>query len=248
MSSLVSSPSLAYRLVTACFDGDLPSVRAAIADGASVNEAGKARGYNSVWLPLAAAVYYKQHAVVAWLLSNGADPNGACVMYQGASNSSPAILQALIDAGGDVNGDSAGEPPLFAAVYNKREDNVRLLLSQPSLDWTRAHAGQTPEQYARATGRPVLADMIAEEVSSPGSRCFDGTTVRFVKQWCTMVDRSRDECRWYGGNWFVLLLAALHFRARSSPVSFVRSGFVAIVRCIDFFRWIGDLKSCGRRK
>ena len=74
----------------------------------------------------------------------------------------------LIDAGGDVNRESGGWPPLFAAVLFNEPDNVRVLLAQPSLDFTIKFEGKTPEQYARDKGRPALEDMIAQEVSGQG--------------------------------------------------------------------------------
>ena len=159
----MSSP--ADRLANACEIGDLESVKAAVTDGASVNEEGWVLDWVGTVLPLVAAVRNKHHDVVVWLLSHGANPNGEAVMANGAGYSSAAILQLLIDAGGDVNRMSVGEPPLFYAVDGNSKDNVRVLLAQPSLDFTVMHTGKTAEQYARDNGRPGLADMIAEEVS-----------------------------------------------------------------------------------
>ena len=174
MSSSGAYPSLADRLVTACANGDLPSAKAAVADGASINAVGRAPGLLGSVLPLAAAVDSKHHDVVVWLLLHGADPNGDLVMYYGAFRSTAAILQLLIDAGDDVNRESCYVPPLFAAVrgYNNREGNVRALLAQPCLDFTIKCAGRTSEQYARYRGRPGLADMIAQEVSGKGAVRF----------------------------------------------------------------------------
>ena len=167
MSSSGASSSLADRLVWACANGDLPAVKAAVAAGASVNEKVKTPGVLGVAVfPLATAVRWKQHDVVVWLLSHGADPNGDGVMASGAYKSTAAFLQLLVDAGGDVNRESGGQPPLFGAVdgYNS-EDKVRVVLAQPSLDCTITCYGKTPEQYARDCARPALADMIAQEVS-----------------------------------------------------------------------------------
>ena len=105
--------------------------------------------------------------MVVWLLSQGADPNGYIVMYYGAYNSASSILQLLIDAGGDVNRESHGRPPLVAAVAgDNSSDNVRVLLAQPTLDFTIKCSDRTPEQYALDVGYPVLADLIAQEVSA----------------------------------------------------------------------------------
>ena len=166
MTSSAASPSLADRLLAACWNGDLSSAKAAVADGASVNEMGRAEGLYGAVLPLRAAVYSKRLEVVVWLLSVGADPNGDKVLYYCTRFSTAGILQLLIDAGGDVNRASWGRPPLIWAVQGTdSEDKVRVLLAQPSLDLTVTYKGKTPEQYARDEGRPAVADMIAREVS-----------------------------------------------------------------------------------
>ena len=165
MSSCDTSPPPADRLVAACANGDLPSAEAAVADGASINGKGKAPGIRGMQLPLVAAVFKKHHDAVVWLLSHGADPSGEMVMCFGAWYSTTAILQLLIDAGGDVNQGGGVEPALFAAVRGVRsKDNVRVLLAQPSLDCTIGYLDETPEQWARDKGGRAVADMIAREV------------------------------------------------------------------------------------
>ena len=163
----MSSPSLADRLVTACAEGDLPSAVAAVADGASVNEQGKAPRWSIALLPLVAAAANECHDAVVWLLSHGADANGDKVMYHGAYYSTAGMLQLLIDAGGDVNRPSGGQPPLFTAVLGfNSEGNVRVLLAQPSLDL--AATTSRPHQYARDCGKHAVADAITQEVSEQG--------------------------------------------------------------------------------
>ena len=155
-----ASPSLAARLVAACWAGDLPSAKALVADGASVHEKGNVPGWLGTDLPLTAAVYSKHEDVAVWLLSHGAYPNGDSVMFCGTYHSTAAILQLLIDAGGDINRKSNDEPTLFTAVRGfKSEGNVRVLLVQPSLDFTITYDGKRPEKYARDKGKPVVADM-----------------------------------------------------------------------------------------
>ena len=167
------APSLAGRLATACYRGDLPSGKAAVADGASVHEKGKSPGWFATVLPLTAAVATQCRDVVVWLLSSGADPNGDDVMATGAYRSSAGILQLLIDAGGDVNRESSRQPPLFSALDNDNSEEyvrviVRVLLAQPSLDLTVTHHGIAPEQRAHGWGRSALADEITQEVSRDG--------------------------------------------------------------------------------
>ena len=150
--------------------GNLPSAKAAVANGASVNEEGKATAFSSKELPLNAAVYNDHDDVVVWLLSHGADPNGDAVMWCGAACSTADMLQLLIDAGGDVNRKSDGLAPLISAVDGDNcERVVPVLLAQPSLYFTIKYAGITLEQYAHDYGTPAVAAMIAQEVSVGGS-------------------------------------------------------------------------------
>ena len=130
-----------------------------------MNEKGAVPDWIGTFLPLVGAVFNRHRDVVVWLLSRGADPNGDEVMYYGARNSTAAILQLLIDAGGDVNRSSGGRPPLFSAVWNNSEDKVRVLLAQPALDVAVRYDGKVPEQFARYWDRHALADVIAQEVS-----------------------------------------------------------------------------------
>ena len=151
--------------------------------------------------------------MVVWLLSHGADVNGDRLMYYGAYYSTAAMLQLLIDAGGDVNRKSVGQPPLFWAV-GYSEDKVRVLLAQPSLDLTIKHDGKTPERYALGWDRPALAEMVTQEVSGKelpallglrGAACGDGVCVAML--W--LADRERDERRWYDHCFFRLIVHVL---------------------------------------
>ena len=173
----MSSPT--DRLATACANGDLPSAAAAIAGGASVNEEGCVPGWGKV-PPLAAAVRYAHDAVVVWLLSHGADPNGDYVMDYGTFEGTAARLQLLIDAGGDVNGETVdGQPLVFFAVDSGIEDSVRVLLSEPSLDLLTSYEGRSPEEYALVYSGRAVADMIAHEVSECGAH-FLPTSARLL--------------------------------------------------------------------
>ena len=117
-----------------------------------------------MWHPLAAAVEKRHHNLVVWLLSVGADPNGDSILLLAAVAKTAAILQLLIDAGGDVNRKSGSRPPLFWAVHKERTELVGLLLAHPRLDLTVTYNGQSPEQYAHDYS-PALIGMLAQEVS-----------------------------------------------------------------------------------
>ena len=189
---------------------------ATVADGASVNERGRVPGWVFEGLPLTAALFNtgsgRAGQVVVWLLAHGADPNGAEVMWHVANEGVADILQLLIDAGGDVNRESIGEVPLRAAVhiFHRSEDNVRVLLAQPSLDFTlKSHDGRTPEQYARDTGELVHADMMATEVSEKGVPCVVGARKTHYSHRVSALlwlGRGRVERRWYD-HWFARLIA-----------------------------------------
>ena len=165
-----ASPSLADRLATACFDGDLPAAEAAVADGASVNEEGK--GPWGAASPLVSAIACQHWDVAVWLLSHGADPNGDYVIHYCVCESSFDILQLVIDAGGDVNRDSGDQPPLFWAISWNVEDAARVLLAQPALDLSVTYGGQALEQHARDRRSLAVAELITQEVSETRLACF----------------------------------------------------------------------------
>ena len=169
MSSSGASPTPADRLVTACFNGDLPSAKAAVADGARVNEQRWLPAWQDAVPPLIPAVSMLHYDVVVWLLSLGADPNGDAVVVHGIWCTNIRILQLLIDAGADINRKSGGLPPLISAVSQcnreGNEDQLRLLLAQPSVDFTVTHVNITPLQYARDSRKPATTDLITQVVS-----------------------------------------------------------------------------------
>ena len=154
---------MADRLATACWNGDLLTAKAAVADGASVHDLGMVPTQGRKG-PLEAAVTRKHHDVVVWLLSQGADPNGHKVMACAAYISTTDILQLLVDAGGDVNMRSDVQPPVFHAMRYGKLDNVRVLLAQPSFDFTTTYDDTSQQQFAIYSERPDLIDMLDREV------------------------------------------------------------------------------------
>ena len=132
-------------------------------------------------VPLAAAVAHEHVDVAVWLLSHGADPNGNAVLRYGADCRPAALLQLLIDAGGDVNRKSFGRPPVFWATSAYCLDHVRVLLAHPGLNLAVRYEGRTIYQCARDRGEDALAlaDMVAQEVR--------GTCWRDVNALCRLV-------------------------------------------------------------
>ena len=147
---------------------DLPSIDAAIGDGASVNVDGCFSGLRHT--PLRAAVHHGHADVVERLLADGADVNGDGVMWEACTRASVDVLQQVVDAGGDVN---AGAPLLAAIMgVGNVEQRVRVLLPLPELDLTVTDdTGRTAEQVAMDKRLPAVAALIRDEVRCSRSRC-----------------------------------------------------------------------------
>ena len=109
-------------------------------------------------LPLFVAAECQDFDMVVLLLSHGADPSGDSVMYCGVLGSSDAILQLLIDAGGDVNGHDL----ILTAMAVPRR--LQLLLDQPLLNLNVKYNGVYPALYARMRGLAEASELIDYEV------------------------------------------------------------------------------------
>ena len=164
------SASLADQLATACMTGDLRSVEAAVAAGASVNAVGQPRGLTRKYLPF---VLGRRHDdVAAWLLPHGAEVDCDTLIVACGDGSSLATLRLLIDVGGDLNQScDSGDLPLFWAIINNRDAKVSMLLSEPSLDLTASFEGYTAHEYALECETPTIADLVAQEVRLVAGTC-----------------------------------------------------------------------------
>ena len=170
-AAVASQASPIDRLVAACQHGDFVAAKAAIDAGATDNAPGTPPGSREGTLPLALAAFNNHSALIRLLLYHGADPNGDNVMYECSYFGLPDTLLLLVAAGGDVNRESGGAPPLFNIIETNHgggEEKLRQVLAEPSLDLTATFKGLTPEQYAREWEKPALADAVAVEV---GGRC-----------------------------------------------------------------------------
>ena len=149
--------------MTACMNGDLSSARAAVADGASVNK-GAYIPHAPFATPLAPAAIVSRD-VTAFLLAQGADPNGHGVMCTSAGHGGADALQLLIDAGGDVNWDSVGQAPVVSAIGLDNVSTVRVLLAQPSLDVTVKYDHDSLNDLARRRGVGAVKRVVGKAVS-----------------------------------------------------------------------------------
>ena len=183
------------RLVTACYRGVYAGVVAALNDGASAN----AHGSNCAGCrqtPLYAAIPRddgyangdagKRSAIVRLLLSRGAFPNGAGVMFKAARDGRYSddvdLLSALVEAGGDVNTvsvltarDAPNTLPLplvFEAIQHRNqaigESRLRILLDAPALSLdldVTDNEGRSLEDVAITAGRFRMVTMIRTAVS-----------------------------------------------------------------------------------
>ena len=164
MSGHLYEDQLVKRLVLACWDNDMLSVRAAVADGASVNKTADVQALPKALSPLRAAVWQRNDGIAVFLLQKGADPNGHFVMNCCAYVSLHITLQLLVDMGGNVNRPSL----MFLLPFSDidAESKMQVLLNEPSLDLTVKHADlASAEQHARMVTKHALADMIAQETA-----------------------------------------------------------------------------------
>ena len=115
--------------------------------------------------PLWAAVRGQKLDNVVFLLARGARISDASALALAASLACPVVLQALIDAGCDVNWLCDGVPVLLFAVWSRCDASVRALLAQPQTNVDVTRSGVTVDAEARQDGAAALADMIAGEVS-----------------------------------------------------------------------------------
>ena len=181
----LTDPSFVF---AAALRGAWHDVQAAVVEGFAVNT--RHRG-----MPLLLCLtdrggpWAAQHVHLPTLrlvLAHGADPNLVCDPWPSAASSgcwtgrSTALhsavstrdvgaVAALLDAGADVNAQSApGLCPLMLAVRGARlqgaADCLRLLLAAPDLDVGVLLNGRSAGEWARHERRSELADMIDAEV------------------------------------------------------------------------------------
>ena len=144
MSKTFFDHGAAAQLEAAIRADDVARVAAALAAGAEVNGRGRAQV-----TPLMIAVDAQKPAALAALLARGADPNlvaddgaGAVSLAVDNYRSAPAILQAVIKAGGNPNARRAdGDPVLMRFVNDRHCEAIRWMKSQGADLEARSRAG-----------------------------------------------------------------------------------------------------------
>ncbi len=169
LAELVSAAQPSLDIAEATAMGRIEELGALVAEDPSRVSEHSPDGFT----PLHLAAFFRQPAVVKWLLERGADPNAVAknsTMVQPlhsavASGLTESVL-ALVDGGADVNAaQQGGWTPLQAAAMHNRLEMVRSLLAagadvaQPTDD------GKTAIGLAEAGGHDEMVKLLQAAVT-----------------------------------------------------------------------------------
>lgn len=153
-------------LLHAAMSGDLASVKALLAGGATINQ-GAADGAT----PLIVSIVKHHPDVALHLLAHGADPNiiepGYTALHAAAVTGQTEVVTALIDKGADVNAGVTMPLRLSAAFVPYNPDLVAGRLSQ---------VGATPFMQAAKAVDPAMMRLLVERGADPKTTAKDGTS------------------------------------------------------------------------
>jgi ankyrin repeat protein len=131
-------PNSAKDFIKAAKRGDLVGLKSLLESDAALMEARDTDGSTA----LHCATWKGHEAVVAWLLSAGADVHthnendhwGTTALHAAAHANQAKIAKRLIDAGADVNAkDRDGRTPLFHTTFHKAKATEKILLEHDAV-------------------------------------------------------------------------------------------------------------------
>ncbi len=113
------------------------------------------------------AAYSGKVELLRWLFANGADPNtqdreGYTALHFCGSEQQYESAKILLEYGGDPNiQDEHGNPPLWTAIFNCKEDFslVKLLLSSGANPDQKNKYGSSPKDLARTIHDRELSEL-----------------------------------------------------------------------------------------
>jgi quinoprotein dehydrogenase-associated probable ABC transporter substrate-binding protein len=158
-------------LMQAAYTDDADDVKVLVKHGADPNAVSRQN-----FTPLGiAAQYGKNNAAVA-LIAAGANPGtavggaGYTPLMLATANDAPALAQALIGKGADVNAvNSGGVTALMIAAADGNADMAELLLRAGANADAKTSRGDTALSIARAKGNDKVMQLLAAVPSHPGA-------------------------------------------------------------------------------
>lgn len=162
--------------------GDRAGALQAINSGADVNQASMDGTTALHW-----AVYREDLELVRLLLARSADPDrrndyGATPMTVASEHGSFPVLQALVEAGGDIESPNAeGQTLLMAVARTGNVNSAGLLLERGArVDTRETWGGQTALMWAAAQRQPAMVRLLLEHGADANARGKDHDWPRWV--------------------------------------------------------------------
>ncbi len=124
------------------------------------------------------AVRHSSPEVVTWVLQQAqaaakADAEGDLPLFAAARRGNPAVYEAVLAAGGDVNaGNESGETLLMHAALSGSPEMINAVLQTINADLAGAcdASGRTALDYARMSGNPAAESVLSSRGIRPGNQ------------------------------------------------------------------------------
>jgi quinoprotein dehydrogenase-associated probable ABC transporter substrate-binding protein len=158
-------------LMEAAYADDAADVKVLVAHGADPNAVSR-----QSLTPLGIAVQYGKNNAAVALIAAGANPGtavggaGYTPLMLASVNDAPALAQALLAKGADVNAvNSGGVTALMLAAADGHVDMVTLLLRAGANTSAHTSRGETALSIARAKGYSKVMQLLASAPAHPGA-------------------------------------------------------------------------------